>query len=112
MEGKIYCTKRLIKYTIGKRLFMLFERDKPLVLTLSYKQMTPRIRTSREPGLVFSIDHFHFTKVHDIDTECKNSYTKRVSSYDEANKIIENIKAGRCITCQNTKQCIFFNSKI
>ena len=89
------CTYRLYKGVIQKRVFMIFERQLPMELILSYKRIVPK--STGGSGIGFG-NHFHWTDVSNIEFTKIRKY--RFASQEEAGKQLHALKnKAMCYKC-------------
>lgn len=99
------CTKLLFFASISKRLFCIFDKDKPYDLILKYRKIVPK--RSGGSGIGFGSGSIHFTDVENTEYEDREEH--RVKSPEEANEIIARLRKGYCFKCGNKKACQYFN---
>ena len=80
----VYCTRRIISIKTRKRLFMIFDQDKPFVATIKYKKMVPLLPS---------------------DTKTLNL---RILDLHETHKF----KCGFCINCGDLGNCKYLNPEL
>jgi hypothetical protein len=90
------CTKRLIGYTIEKRLFTITSKIDKYQLHLQYKLQTP----NREYWVI--------ANMHPTDLYAFNKWEKLYFPTEEdAYNFLEEMKNGKCLECDNIAYCKF-----
>ncbi len=103
----VYCTKKIISHKFRERLFMIFERDKPYVLSIKYMKTVP----TTTGGSGFGIQTKYSQYVDVEKTEYVKYYERRVSSHKEGNELIDRLSNGYCLHCRQIEKCKYFKLK-
>lgn len=96
------CTKSFVKFRAYSKFIHIM--GKPMYLDLIYKRRFPKTYHDGT-GIIFPIGGIAFQDSVTSTTEYTKTRTYEIDTFDDALKIVENMRNGYCFKCGNVKNC-------